>query len=65
MTARQQINMRVSDKTRTQIDTLAERWGCSITEVITISIDRTYTTELKKRKTTKETTHARSEDTGQ
>lgn len=47
---RLQINARISAKTRSQVDALAERWGCSITEVLTVAIDRLYQTETKKRR---------------
>ena len=41
-----QINIRVSDMTRRQLDQLTARMGTSITETITIAIDRLAKQEL-------------------
>lgn len=42
---KKQINIRVSDLTEQQLDALAARWGTSITETITVLVDRAYREE--------------------
>ena len=42
-----QLNARVSDLTRRQIDELGERWGTTQTETLTVIIDRMYQQEIK------------------
>lgn len=44
--AKQQLNARVSDLTRRQLDELGKRWGTTQTETLTVIIDRIYQKEL-------------------
>jgi hypothetical protein len=44
--AKSQLNARVSDLTRRQLEELSERWGTSLTETLTVIIDRTYRLEI-------------------
>lgn len=43
--AKQQLNARISDLTRRQLDELIERWGTTQTETLTVIIDRMYQQE--------------------
>jgi hypothetical protein len=41
-----QLNLRVSDLTRRQLDELSQRWGTTQTETLTVIIDRIYREEI-------------------
>lgn len=45
--AKEQLNARVSNLTRRQLDELSERWGTTQTETLTVIIDRMYQQETK------------------
>lgn len=42
---KQQFNMRVSDLTRMQLQSLSDRWGMTLTEAMAIIVDRIYQQE--------------------
>lgn len=44
--AKEQLNLRVSDLTRRQLDELGRLWGTTQTETITVIIDRTFREEF-------------------
>lgn len=44
---KQQLNVRVSDLTRHQLDKLSANWGTTQTETLTVVIDRMYQQESK------------------
>ncbi len=43
---KQQINFRASSLTARQLETLAARWGTTVTEAITVIVDRAYREEV-------------------
>lgn len=43
---KKQINFRASDLTARQLEELAQLWGTSQTETITVAIDRVYRQEM-------------------
>lgn len=45
--AKQQLNARISNLTRTQLDDLSQRWGTTQTETLTVIIDRMYQQETQ------------------
>lgn len=53
---KQQLNMRVSDLTRSQLHELAERWGMTITEALSVIVDRIYQQESCSKETIAELT---------
>jgi len=48
---KKQISLRISDLTARQLEELAERWGTTQTETITVVVDRVYRQEMKDRET--------------
>lgn len=44
---KQQVNARISDLTRRQLDELGKRWGTTQTETLTVIIDRMYQQETQ------------------
>lgn len=40
-------SVRLSDLTRSQIDELTAKWGCSMADLITLLVDRTHREEMK------------------
>lgn len=48
---KKQISLRISDLTARQLAELAERWGTTQTETITVVVDRVYRQEMKERET--------------
>lgn len=51
--AKEQLNARISDLTRNQLDALCKLWGASQTETLTVIIDRIYQLEEHKMNTSK------------
>lgn len=50
MTTKKTKSYRLSDLTRQQIEQLAELWGTSLTETITLIVDRAYQEATKPQK---------------
>jgi len=46
--SKQTKSYRISDLTRSQLEQLAEAWGTSLTETLTLIIDRAYQEEKSK-----------------
>lgn len=46
---KQTKSYRLSDLTRSQLEQLAKLWGTSLTETLTLIIDRAYQSELAKK----------------